>query len=315
MSIALMIAAAYLPSDVVGATEKLTLMKLADSADDDTRLSVPTHRRLVAWVGVSVKRVSTLITQLVAKGLVERVLDAREGRAAVYRVFPDGVPMTPQREELDDRLRELRERPKNPKLARKPKARRRRPAPPARTYLDVQARRIAALEDAEKGAGFPDGNPLESQERVSEPKPSGSPEGNHEGFERETPSFPSPLSSGPSSSTPHTPAPSGAGVGGEEGGGDPTATPSRCPRHPDGDGANCRACGTTARQVQRRRDGEQRAATREANRAWWEGWREEEAGRREAVAGREEEVEALRRATRDGLRRGRAKLRRPQSES
>ncbi|WP_206964650.1 helix-turn-helix domain-containing protein, partial [Streptomyces beijiangensis] len=92
-----MIAAAYLPPEVVTASEKLTLMKLADSADDDTRLAVPTQRRLVAWVGVSEKRVSTIITGLVAKGLVERVATAREGRAGVTGTPSGKTRYTPAR--------------------------------------------------------------------------------------------------------------------------------------------------------------------------------------------------------------------------
>ncbi|GAA1353479.1 hypothetical protein GCM10009612_14080 [Streptomyces beijiangensis] len=295
MSIVLMIAAAYLPPEVVTASEKLTLMKLADSADDDTRLAVPTQRRLVAWVGVSEKRVSTIITGLVAKGLVERVATAREGRAGVYRVFPDGVPVTPAREELDERLLALRGRPTNPRLARTPEQPRKRPSPPARTYEDVQRRALEAggVNSADSGAGsgravasentrgFREGNPQECEgkgARVSPGKPSGFREGNRQGFAGETPSFPSPRTSSPASTTPPTPTADAAGEPAAAQTESPDAAPG-CPKHPGLPGANCRGCGTTVRAVRQR----QKAAA--AERLW-----ETEAARNAARRREREEI-------------------------
>jgi hypothetical protein len=45
VSIQLMVVAAYLPKEVINTTQKLVLMKIADSADDQTRLARP------AWSG------------------------------------------------------------------------------------------------------------------------------------------------------------------------------------------------------------------------------------------------------------------------
>ncbi|MFJ4412958.1 helix-turn-helix domain-containing protein [Streptomyces sp. NPDC088925] len=310
MSIALMIAAAYLPPEDVTATEKLALMKLADSADDDSRLSVPTQRRLVAWVGVSEKRVSTVITSLVKKGLVERVTLAREGRAAVYRVFPNGMPITPQREELDERLHELRARPKNPALARTPKTARRKPKPPARTARSA-ARRAPAKrpeetlppeEEASK-AGFPSGNPAENQDglvRVSLAIPPGLREGNQQGSPPETPSFPSV----PSSPLPPT-----------EGAAPPDAPEARvenrgCPRHRQQPGTNCRACGTTARQRERARVEEGKFRDREAGEEWIKDFRAGGEQRRAQAAERAEEVAAAKAAARAAIRKAKTTVNR-----
>lgn len=323
-----MVAAAYLPPDVVNATEKLALMKLCDSADEDSRLAVPTQRRLVAWVGLSEKRTSTVITRLVAKGLVERVSLAREGRAAVYKVFPDGVPITPDREALDERLVELRARPTNPKLARKTKCPRRRPEPPARTYEDMAQRpefegrdkagdvwieelaRRAQKEAQERG--FRDGNPQEegeeSEARVSPGKPSGFREGNREGFANETPSFPSSRTSLPASTPP---TPKLRVVGGTAGSVAATseqppqkAGETGCPKHRTAPGATCRSCGTTVRAERERGRKAAEEAARAANRGWWARWRADEALRQEEGEGSESASEA-RRAVREALSQGR----------
>ncbi|GAA3371158.1 hypothetical protein GCM10020367_20690 [Streptomyces sannanensis] len=325
MSIRLMIAAAYLPPEVVNPTEKLALMKLADSADEDTRLSTPTQRRLVAWVGVGEKRVSTVLTHLVAKGLIERVNAARDGRAATYRIFPDGVPITPEREQLDERLQELRRRPTNPKLARKPDKPRRKPAAPARTYVDIQKRQLEeAARNPDHGAGesqapaseaatsadergFREGNPEESdsteEARVSPGEPSGFPGGNPQGFAGETPSFPSFRSSPPSSSPP-TPT---ADAAGEPAPAETNqqAPASGCPKHRTRPGANCRSCGTTPRAARERQRRANEAAARETNGQWWENWHEESEMRKLRAEVRADELDVAKWAAREALRRGR----------
>ncbi|MFJ7422711.1 helix-turn-helix domain-containing protein [Streptomyces uncialis] len=318
MSIALMIVAAYLPPEVVTVTEKLALMKLADSADDDTRLSVPTQRRLVAWVGVGEKRVSTVITSLVAKGLVERVATAREGRSAVYRVFPEAVPVTPQREELDERLRGMRARPTNPRLARHPKAPRRKPSGPARTYLDVQQRKVMEGHDALDAGeppggegdaagtsgnppGFRGGNPgAESgpDERVSPGKPPGFRGGNRQGFAGETPSFPSSPASVSSSTTPPPPTASAAGELSPRRP-DQVESAGGCPKHQGGPGANCRACGTTARAARERARRVQEDRERDATSRWWASWHEERRDREQRAG---EVGQEARRATRAAIK-------------
>ncbi|MEU0722896.1 helix-turn-helix domain-containing protein [Streptomyces sp. NPDC006140] len=261
MSIHLMLAAAYLPKEEINKTQKLVLMKIADSADDQTRLAHPGLERMMAWAGVGEKAVITVVTELVGLGLVERVEVGRAGHRAEYRVFPHGVPPIPSTEELSERRRAARRAPTNSRLART--ARRRKPSAAARTQQDVAAREeggapAGAPEEeglseeghgegqkrvaAGKPTGFPCGNPEGFQRgtlRVSTGKPSGLPEGNPEGFQRETPSFPSPSSLLPYPPTPtHGPA---ADAGAETG-----EPPAGCPKHPVPVG-NCRGCGTNPR--------------------------------------------------------------------
>ncbi|MFB7424759.1 hypothetical protein ACFC0K_15950 [Streptomyces hydrogenans] len=282
MSIHLMVVAAYLPPDLVTQGQKLALMKICDSADDETRLARPGMKRLRAWVGVSEKRCTTIVTELVGLGLVERVQVGRAGRAAVYRVFPLGVPPIPSTEELGARHRAADEAPKNAKKARLPKEPRVKPSAPARTYRDIEEKERPAPpqmpEDSRAGgagsdgkagqqptdrapgqeeqasgsteeAGFHRWNPENDEDRVPPVKPTGFHGGNPGGFTGETPSF---LSS--SSFLPSPPPPGADAV---------KEAPDRgrgCSRHPV-PAASCRSCGTSPRAV---RAAEERARLEEA---------------------------------------------------
>ncbi|MBT2390701.1 helix-turn-helix domain-containing protein [Streptomyces sp. ISL-1] len=95
MSAQLMLVAANLPAGVVNQSQKLTLMKMCDSADDETCKANPALAGLAAWAGVSETRAASIVTELVAKGLVERIETDRAGPTAEYRVFPLGVPVMP----------------------------------------------------------------------------------------------------------------------------------------------------------------------------------------------------------------------------
>ena len=187
MSIHLMVVAAYLPPDVVTQGQKLALMKIADSADDETRLARPGMRRLRAWVGVGEKRAITLVTELIERGLVERVSVGKAGRAAVYKVFPLGVPAIPTTDELDLRHALADAAPKNPRKARAGVARA-RPSKPAMTHEDIEARRqapepvpderSAGPEEGGGEAGFHPWNPEQGPDWVPPVEPSGFHEGN-----------------------------------------------------------------------------------------------------------------------------------------
>lgn len=204
MSIQLMVVAAYLPKEVINTTQKLVLMKIADSADDQTRLARPGLERMMAWAGVGEKQVITVVTQLVGLGLVERVTVGRVGRRAEYRVFPHGVPPIPSTEELIERRRAAQRAPTYPRLARK--TARRKPSSAARTQQDVAAREeVRATAEAASEPGLPQGNPDDAPGRVAPGKPSGLPSGNRAGSPGETPSLPPPSSS----SLPHPPYPHG----------------------------------------------------------------------------------------------------------
>ncbi|WP_442737910.1 helix-turn-helix domain-containing protein [Streptomyces pseudogriseolus] len=253
MSIQLMVVAAYLPKEVINQTQKAVLMKIADSADDQTRLARPGLERMMAWAGVGEKTVVTVVTQLVGLGLVERVTVGRVGLRAEYRVFPYGVPPIPSTEELIERRRAQQRAPKNPRLARNNP--RRKPSAAARTQQDVAAReeaRVAA--EAAVEPGLPQGNPESDQGRVAVGEPSGLPQGNRAGSPGETPSLP------PSSSVlPNPPTPT-ADAAGEPGAAQGAQQGAGCPKH-EQPVANCRGCGTNPRA------GREEARREEADRA------------------------------------------------
>ncbi|MXM62178.1 hypothetical protein GR925_01600 [Streptomyces sp. HUCO-GS316] len=317
MSIQLMIAAAYLPPDVLTQSQKLALMKIADSADDETRLARPGLTRLAAWVGVTDKRAITIVTELIAKGLVERVETGKAGRAAVYRVFPLGVPPTPTTTELKQAAEARKAAPKNPRKARTGVARS-APARPAMTYQDVEEREAARRQGSEAPqvgagfhagnpegeAGFHGGNPDGPEERVSPVEPDAFHAGNPLGSSDETPSFP-----GSSSVLPSPPPPAADAAG--EPASAPTGSPAPadhgelrkgCERHRERPAANCRGCGTNPRAGRQRQQEEVKEEERRANGQFWDQWRQEAASRRRQVDERPEATEAARRATREALR-------------
>ncbi len=320
-----MIAAAYLPPDVLSQSQKLALMKIADSADDETRLARPGLTRLAAWVGVTDKRAITIVTELIAKGLVERVETGKAGRAAVYRVFPLGVPPTPTTAELKSAAEARKAAPKNPRKAR-PGVKRSSPAKPAMTYQDVEARQAASahtIEEPQAHAGFhaenpgsgrgfharnPDeegfhgGNPGAESGRV----PPGEPErfhgGNPLGSSGGTPSFP-----GPSSALPVPPPPTAgavresapvgtsAGVTGTE------ESTAGCERHRGRPAASCRGCGTNPRAGRQRQQEALKAVERERTSRFWDEWHQGASSRRQQAGERAEAAEAARREARQAL--------------
>ncbi len=316
-----MIAAAYLPPDVLSQSQKLALMKIADSADDETRLARPGLTRLAAWVGVTDKRAITIVTELIAKALVERVETGKAGRAAVYRVFPLGVPATPTTPELKAAAEARKAAPKNPRKARSGVARS-APAKPVMTYQDVEAREAERQQRTEKPqaktgfhagnpggeAGFHEGNPGGPEGRVPPVEPDEFHEGNPLGFTTGTPSFP-----GSSSVLPLPPTPTADAVGGPSPAPTDTPTPGReepnkgCARHRGRPAASCRGCGTNPRAGREREREEARAAEREAHGGFWDEWHEDAAKRRQQVEERPESVDASRRAAREAVLQSKAR--------
>ncbi|WP_316521098.1 helix-turn-helix domain-containing protein [Kitasatospora brasiliensis] len=290
MSIQLMVAAAYLPPEVISnPAEKLALMKICDSADDETRLSRPGMHRMAAWTGVTEKRAITLVTKLVAKGLVERVEVGRPGRAALYKVFPLGVPDTPDREELRERQRAAVTAPRNPRLAR-PRTPRATPAAPARTYLDVEERE----QRAARRHGLPEGNPPTAGAKVPPGEPNTLPEGNPPGSPGGTPSFPSPSYVLP------TPLPPTADAAGEPA--DPEGSQARpCSRHRKV-AANCRACGTSARAQRQAEERDRTVARRQREQEWLSDFRRDAQVRREQAEVGSDAVRSARREAFEAVR-------------
>ncbi|MDQ0683623.1 hypothetical protein QFZ56_002586 [Streptomyces achromogenes] len=321
MSIQLMIAAAYLPPDVLSQSQKLALMKIADSADDETRLARPGLTRLAAWVGVTDKRAITIVTELIAKGLVERVETGKAGRSAVYRVFPLGVPPTPSTPDLKAAAEARKAAPKNPRKARSGVVRS-APAKPAMTYEDVEAREAERQQKAEKPqveagfhqgnpegeAGFHGGNPQAEEGRVPPVEPGEFHGGNPLGSSGGTPSFP-----GSSSVLPFPPTPTADAVGEPAPAPADTPTPDRevpqkgCARHQGRPAASCRGCGTNPRAGREREREEAKAAQHQEHGRFWDEWHEEAASRRQQVEERPESVEAARRAVREALRDSKAR--------
>ncbi|MGW4505861.1 hypothetical protein ACWENO_14605 [Streptomyces sp. NPDC004436] len=274
MSIHLMVVASYLPKEVITQSQKLALQKLADSADDETRLSRPGLARLSAWVGVNEKRAITLVTELVAKGLVERVHTGKAGRAAVYRVFPKGIPPIPSTADLKARLETQRAAPKNAAKAR-PGVKRAAPAKPAMTAQDVEDRvkgKVQAPPEEPPQGGFHEGNPGGGKSQVPPVEPGEFQAGNPVGSTGGTPSF-----LGSSSVLPFPPTPA-AGAAGEPSG-DAGATDqqgaeqkSGCSKHAGKPASSCRACGTNPRAERKKQQAQERDAARQANDDHWEQW-------------------------------------------
>ncbi|KPI32328.1 hypothetical protein OV320_2504 [Actinobacteria bacterium OV320] len=316
-----MIAAAYLPPDVLSQSQKLALMKIADSADDETRLARPGLTRLAAWVGVTDKRAITIVTELIAKGLVERVETGKAGRSAVYRVFPLGVPPTPSTPDLKAAAEARKAAPKNPRKARSGVVRS-APAKPAMTYQDVEAREAERQQKAEKPqveagfhqgnpegeAGFHGGNPQAEEARVPPVEPGEFHGGNPLGSSGGTPSFP-----GSSSVLPFPPTPTADAVGEPAPAPADTPTPDRevpqkgCARHQGRPAASCRGCGTNPRAGREREREEAKAAQHQEHGRFWDEWHEEATSRRQQVEERPESVEAARRAVREALRDSKAR--------
>lgn len=321
VSIQLMIAAAYLPPDVLSQSQKLALMKIADSADDETRLARPGLTRLAAWVGVTDKRAITIVTELIAKGLVERVETGKAGRAAVYRVFPLGVPPTPTTPELKAAAEARKAAPKNPRKARSGVVRS-APTKPAMTYQDVEARKAASQQKAEtppveagfhagnpeEEAGFHRGNPDAPEGRVPPLEPVEFHGGNPLGSSDGTPSFP-----GSSSLLPFPPTPTADAVGEPAPAPTGSTTPDRdtplkgCERHRGRPAASCRGCGTNPRAGHKRQQEEAKTEEHQANGRFWQEWHDEEASRRQQVEEQPESMERARRAARDALKNARGR--------
>ncbi|MGW0822495.1 hypothetical protein [Streptomyces sp. NPDC002845] len=251
----------------------------------------PGLERMMAWSGVNEKRVTTVVTELVELGLVQRIIVGRAGRRAEYRVFPLGVPAIPTTDMLAERRREARERPKNERLAR-PGVQRAKPATAARTHEDVAARQSSrAQAGSDVQPGLPEGNPGGESERVPPGEPSGFPDGNRGGSPGETPSLPA-----SSSHRPYPPTPT-AGAAGEPATADADpAISGGCPKHSTPAG-NCRGCGTNARAARERERREEDEREREAQRAWLEDWKAGmEQRRRVAEANAQAVAEARNRA-------------------
>lgn len=101
-----MIAAAYLED--LNPAQRLILMAIADSSDEQTREAAPGLPKLRAWSGLgrsqTLATVAFLSSPTETRGpYLEHLAHGRIHRRAVYRVFPDGVPAIPHPDEVKAR--------------------------------------------------------------------------------------------------------------------------------------------------------------------------------------------------------------------
>jgi hypothetical protein len=215
---------------------KLALMAFADSGDDRTHIALPGYEGVMEWVGCGRSRAADLIRDLTAWGYLRQHKRGHRGQRAEWIVFPNGCCDThraPAAEETID----------VDALARA-------------AGVDVEQARLlltALGHDAPSGKGSSRTGPNErgkgptqepdpiDQETDDYPQAGENPRDNH----RQRPeSVRDPRVTADAVTTSKTPpTPTGKPAG------------ARCARHPDGH-ANCRACGTTARQ---RADADRRA--------------------------------------------------------
>lgn len=299
-----MVVASYLPKELITQSQKLALQKLADSADDETRMSRPGLARLAAWVGVNEKRAITLVTELVAKGLVERVQTGKAGRAAVYRVFPNGIPPIPSTADLKARLEAQRAAPKNAAKAR-PGVKRAAPAKPAMTAQDVEDRvksKAQAPQEKPPQGGFHEGNPSGDGGRVPPVEPGEFQAGNPVGSTGGTPSF-----LGSSSVLPFPPTPAAGAAGessaeAEETDRQGSAQERGCSKHAGKPASSCRACGTNPRAERKKEQARERDAERQANDDLWDQWHRDADARRRRADLRAVAVREAQSAAKDAVR-------------
>jgi len=72
------------------AAKKLVLMACADSADKDTRVSLPGFETIRTWSGLGRAQAYAVITELLAMGYLARRAGGVAGRRAEFFVFPGG---------------------------------------------------------------------------------------------------------------------------------------------------------------------------------------------------------------------------------
>lgn len=231
---------------------KLALLAFADSADRETRISFPGFEAVMEWAGVSRSRAFEIVAELIALGLLRKHYRGHNGRRSEYVVFPSGccdLHPTPGGDDTDEAI-EI-----NPYEAGT-----HQPPPPGEGFEAMAARLgdgysmgpVGRTQPAEVGSGPPDSV---SGEGSGPPDPTADPtqgrvrptgpnerEGSGKGPAHRTPSL-------TTTTTPPTPHASGAGG-------------ASCALHDTTPTTNCRACGTTSRQLAKRahRDAADQAA-------------------------------------------------------
>lgn len=226
-------------ADLPTRSHKLALLAFADSGDDRTHIALPGYEGVQEWVGCGRSQAFALIQDLIRLGYLRQHKRGHRGQRAEWIVFPNGccdTHRTPVAEEPLDVDQLAAAAGVDPEQAR--------------LLLTAMGHDAPASKSAPKGSGQP--GPNERGLGPARPDPIGDDtpqpvdnpgDESRKGTERVRQSRVTADAFTPSE-IPLTPT------------GKPAGGRGRCSRHPEGH-ANCRGCGTTARQ---RADAERRAA-------------------------------------------------------
>jgi hypothetical protein len=210
------------------ATHKLVLIAFANSADDLTRIAYPGQENVMAYASTSRTRSYLVIKELVERGFLKLHRQGRRGRRAEYVVFPNGCCEGHGKHCVHNETEWVP--PTGP--SEREESRPRDPDPSEQ--LGSRPRDPASVN----GSHLRDPNGVE--DLGSHPRDPLSVKGPN----RVPPTGPLTYL------TTNPPTPQRAG--------------GICKRHPDTPGENCRACGTTSRQIERAAAKTKAAAKRNA---------------------------------------------------
>lgn len=240
----------------VGKSHKLALVAFADSADDRTHIGFPGYEGVQEWADCSRGRAAELIAGLVEAGYLAPHRRARPGKRAEYVVFPNGCcelhkpvgdpddgTIQPSLEQVLDDLR----------------------AAGVDVTDHIAATLAARYQPAtENGSGNPDLSGGDGS-GISDPSDD-TPENGSEISDSmgQRVQNGSEISDAYTTTTTTPPTPRTAGGAVAEVASQAPASGRACARHTTTPGTNCRACGTTARQIAEREQQAQAAAERAA---------------------------------------------------
>lgn len=250
--------------DLPTRSHKLALLAFADSGDDRTHIALPGYEGVMEWADVGRSQAFALIQDLIRLGYLRQHKRGHRGQRAEWIVFPNGCCDThraPVAEEPVDVDQLAAAAGIDPEAARLLLTAMGHDAPPSKTAANGSDQ----PGPNERGMGPPPPDPFADQPPQAGDNPGDdASDGPRQGPESVHGSRVTADAFTPSKN-PLTPTGKPAG--------------GRCARHPNGH-ANCRGCGTTARQ---RADAERRAAA-ELHRAQQRALAEETRRERAAAA-------------------------------
>lgn len=228
-------------TDLPTRSHKLALLAFADSGDDRTHIALPGYEGVQEWVGCGRSQAFALIQDLIRLGYLRQHKRGHRGQRAEWIVFPNGcceTHRTPVAEEPVDVDQLAAAAGVDPEQARLLLTAMGHDAPPSRSGQKASG----PAGPYERGMGPAQTGPKEPESAHPGDNPG---DESRKGTERVRQSRVTADAFTPSRN-PLTPTGKPAGE----------RSTGTCSRHPNGH-ANCRGCGTTARQ---RADAERRAA-------------------------------------------------------